>query len=113
VIGAQSSSPQDRPIATAGGAVIGAVIGGAIGRAMDRSDHGCAYQALEYAQLNQTVVWSNPAIGASYTMTPLESYRVPGGGDCRRFVVRSTRNGRPLEETGRACRQGDGRWQPA
>jgi surface antigen len=106
VIGYKVGDRGDRPITTIGGAVIGAVIGGAIGREMDQADQACAAQALEYANLKQSVAWRNPR-GQTYTVTPLGL--VPGakGVECRKYVVR-TASGTAQENT--ACRQSDGSW---
>lgn len=101
-------------LTTAGGAIIGAVIGGVIGRHMDKSDHACTSQALEYAHLNQSVSWDNPATNSSYTVTPVELISGAGGTECRKFKLESLIQGKAeAEETlGTACRQADGSWRP-
>lgn len=106
VVGSRVGDRDERVITTVGGAVIGAVIGGAIGRDMDRADQACAAQALEYANLKQTVKWKS-ARGAQYTVTPLGF--VPGGKgmECRRYIVRASHGGQQENE---ACRQANGTW---
>ena len=113
VIGKKVGNDDNWIITTAGGAVIGAVIGGVIGRQMDRSDHACMGQALEYAQLNQSVTWDNPDQKSNYTVTPLESYQNAAGLECRKYVLKTVVVGQPQNQTGNACRQANGAWQPA
>lgn len=110
-IGSKVGDRGHRDIATVGGAVIGAVIGGSIGRSMDEADHACVAQALEYAELNQAVAWENTVQHASYTVTPVEVFRSNRGTECRKYLVRSTIEGKPQTRAGRACRQDDGSWR--
>lgn len=111
-VGSQVGDGRDRPVTTIGGAVIGVVVGGAIGRSMDEADQACTAQALEYANLSQSVTWKNAARGTSYVVTPLESVRSDKGAECRRYVLRTISGGREHEQAGRACRRSNGSWQP-
>ncbi len=113
VIGKKVGNDDNWIITTAGGAVIGAVIGGVIGRQMDKSDHACMGQALEYAQLNQTVTWDNPNQNSNYAVTPLESFKNAAGLECRKYVLKTVVGGQPQDQNGSACRQANGAWQPA
>lgn len=90
--------------------VLGAIIGGAIGRSMDEADQACAAQALEYANLKQTIAWKNPARSASYTITPTEVVRSDKGTECRKYVMRTVAGGQQQDHAGSVCRQANGSW---
>jgi surface antigen len=91
------------------GIVLGAVVGDRIGRRMDIEDRYCTGRALDFAEDQASVRWLNPANRASYTVTPLSSYR-DGATTCREFTTRMTL-GRQEETAARiACRQPDGTW---
>lgn len=111
-VGSRVGEGRERAIITVGGAIIGAVVGGAIGRSMDQADQACVAQALEYANLNQSVAWRNAAGGTSYVVTPIESLRSATGAECRRYVLRTVSGAGQHEQTGRACRRSDGAWVP-
>lgn len=109
-VGSRIGDEDTRAITTAGGAVIGAVIGGAVGRTMDQEDQACAAQAMEYAKLQQSVTWSNPANRISYTITPTEVVRSSKGGECRRYILRTSASGAQRSQRGTACREKNGAW---
>jgi surface antigen len=110
-VGSKVGDREDRPITTVGGAVIGAVVGGAIGKSMDDADQACAAQALEYANLKQTVIWHNKARATSYTVVPLGIAPAAKGQECRRFELRSATAMQQQSTPGIACRQPDGSWR--
>lgn len=109
-VGSRVGDGQDRRVMTVGGAVIGAVVGGAIGRSMDEADQACAAQALEYAGLKQSVVWDNPARGASYAITPTEIVRSGQGEECRKYLLQTTAGSQSQKHAGIACRRDNGSW---
>ena len=109
-VGSRAGEGRDRRVMTLGGAVIGAVVGGAIGRSMDEADQACAAQALEYAKLEQSVVWDDPERGASYTITPTQVVRSSRGDECRKYLLQSAVGGRVQKHSGTACRQDNGAW---
>lgn len=109
-VGSRVGEGRDRRIMTVGGAVIGAVVGGAIGRSMDEADQACAAQALEYAQLKQSVAWDNPARGLSYSITPTQIISSDKGGECRKYLLQTTASGRLQKHMGTACRGDNGSW---
>lgn len=109
-VGSRVGDRDTRAITTVGGAVIGAVVGGAIGRSMDEADQACAAQALEYAQLRQSVTWKNPARAASYSITSTELVRSDRGAECRKYVLRANTGGRQQNHMATACRQSNGAW---
>jgi surface antigen len=112
VIGSQVGERDERFITTVGGAVIGAVVGGAIGKSMDDADQACAAQALEYANLKQSVRWHNKARGSRYTITPVGLVPAEGRGfECRRYSLLTEAGGRQQNSGGVACRQRDGSWR--
>lgn len=110
-VGSRVGEGRDRRITTVGGAVIGAVVGGAIGRSMDDADQACAAQALEYAKVKQSVVWENPARGASYSITPTQIVRSDKGGECRKYLLQTRASGQLQKHAGTACRHDNGSWK--
>ena len=77
---------------------------------MDEADQACAAQALEYAKLEQSVVWDDPERGASYTSTPTQVVRSSRGNECRKYLLQSAVGGRVQKHSGTACRQDNGAW---
>jgi surface antigen len=100
-----------RTAATIAGALLGVLVGKSIGRSMDRVDHYCTGQTLEYARDRQTIQWQNPDTRASYNVTPIETYQARDGRYCREYITQSRIGGRLQEIYGTACRQPDGSWQ--
>ncbi|MGE5793311.1 MAG: RT0821/Lpp0805 family surface protein [Bacteroidota bacterium] len=109
-VGAQVGSGDARTVAIIVGSAVGAVIGAKIGRALEDADRGCIGHALELAENGRPVTWANPHTGVSYAVTPTRGFKQDGQ-SCREFTTVATANGRKESTKGRACRDGDGRWQ--
>jgi surface antigen len=77
---------------------------------MDEGDRGCMGHSLELARDGRPVGWVNSQSGRRYVVTPVGPWR-EGGPTCRLFKLRIAAQGRVSNETGRACRSGDGVWQ--
>ena len=110
MIGSTVGSGDGRQVAIAVGAVIGAVAGAHIGRSIDESDRACVGHALELGAPHRAVVWTNPASGVAYSITPLNGYKTRGT-HCREFRTHVTVEGRAQTVRNRACRTGDGVWE--
>lgn len=111
-VGSQVVDGDAKVVAIAGGAVIGAIVGGKIGRSMDKADHYCVGQALEYAEQGRPVSWTDSRDNTRYRVTTLETFK-SGWEDqyCRRYQAAAVINGREETTTGTACRTPDGQWQ--
>ena len=108
VLGSQVGRGSGRTAATIGGALIGVLVGGAIGQSMDRIDHACVGQVLEYAPDREPIVWRGE--GSQYEVVPTRSWQTAGR-YCREYQTRATIGGRIETVYGTACRQPDGDWQ--
>lgn len=112
VAGAQVGGGSGRRAATIAGTIVGVMIGGNIGRRMDRSDTACAYQALEFAESDQTVFWRNPDSKIEYRITPQRRARRADGRECRNY--KASVAGAGIDErsiAGVGCRRSDGSWE--
>lgn len=107
IIGAKTSSAENRTVAIIAGTAIGAIIGNQIGRQIDRGDQACMGHALELGVNNKVVVWDNPRTGVAYRLTPVGD----AGNGCRRFNLEANANGKRERGERIACRTGDGRWE--
>jgi surface antigen len=108
-IGSQVGDGDGRVVAIVLGTVIGAAIGREIGRDLDEQDRACVGHALELAKDGQSVRWLSGTSGVNYVLTPLAGSR--DGGNCRRFTLQASRDGRTQSQQTRACRTADGTWQ--
>jgi surface antigen len=111
-VGSRVADGDAKVVAIAGGAVIGAIVGGQIGRSMDKADHYCVGQALEYAEEGRPVSWTDSGSNARYRVTALETFK-SGWEDqyCRRYRTTAVIDNREQTTTGTACRAPDGSWQ--
>jgi surface antigen len=112
LLGTQFGKGSGNALATLAGVVGGALAGGYIGRSMDPTDQACVGQTLEHTPTNQTVAWRNPDNGASYWVTPTQSYQGPNGDPCRAYITQAVVNGTTQRMENAACRQGNGSWRP-
>lgn len=112
VLGSRVGDGSGRRAATIAGSIVGVMIGGTLGRRMDRSDAACAYQALEFAEADQTVFWHNPASDVEYHVTPDRRTRRADGRYCRSYRAFATGAGADGQNAvGTACRRPDGSWE--
>ena len=110
IAGSQIGKGSGNTAATIAGTVIGILVGRSIGRHMDESDQNCTGQTLEHAPDHESVQWNNPYNGASYSVTPLSTWRHQDGRYCREYTTRALVGRRTQEIYGQACRQPDGSW---
>lgn len=108
--GSQIGKGDGRVAAAVAGTIVGVIVGREIGRSMDQVDQNCTGQVLERAETRQTVTWRNPDNGATYSVTPTNTYE-SGGRYCREYVTEAVINGRRETVTGTACREADGTWR--
>jgi len=108
-IGSKVGERSNRTVAIIVGSVLGAAVGREIGRDLDERDRACVGHSLELIKLGQKVRWSNEQTRVSYLLTPLAAVKGDPG-DCRRFKLQATFDGRAHVSDGRACRAGDGTW---
>ena len=66
--------------------------------------------ALEANQIGNTNVWENFDQQLVIGVTPVKSFKHPGGGICRQYIQVLAKEGLPYEFPGIACRNGRGRW---
>ena len=66
--------------------------------------------ALEQNQIGDTNVWENFDQQLVIGVTPVKSFKHPGGGICRQYLQVLAKEGLPYEFPGIACRTGRGRW---
>lgn len=112
VIGTQVGQGKGRPVAIIGGGLLGALIGGAVGNSMDHSDETRTQSVLESTPTGRSVEWTNPDSGATYTVTPTQTYD-NGGTPCRDYTTWVFIDGYEEEAVGKACRYENGTWQAA
>jgi surface antigen len=95
------------------GLVAGREVGGAAARYLRPEDRPILEQttqrALETGQAGKAVRWSNPATGASGTITPQPTFPM-GGKSCREFHQTLVAGGTKSTGYGTACRGPDGIW---
>lgn len=108
-IGSQVGDGSGRTVAIIVGSVLGAVVGREIGRDLDDRDRACVGHSLELLKPGQKVRWANEQTHVSYVLTPLATLKGDPG-DCRRFTLQATLDGKARNSDGRACRTGDGTW---
>ncbi len=111
LIGSQIGKGTGKLAAVGAGVFIGGIIGGSIGRSMDQVDHNCVGGVLEHGPSNQTVAWQNPDTGATYQMTPTNTYQQTDGRYCREYQTNVIVGNQQQQLYGTACRQPDGSWQ--
>lgn len=66
------------------------------------------FQALQFAPAGQEVAWAEGGFQGS--VVPTQLYRI-GSQDCRGYSHTFISKGRPMKETGTACRGADGLWK--
>ncbi len=108
-IGSRVGEGSERAVAIVVGSVLGAIVGREIGRDLDERDRACVGHSLELVKLGQKVRWANEQTRVSYVLTPLAAVKGDPG-DCRRYTLQATLDGRSRTSEGRACRTGDGTW---
>lgn len=107
LVGSQFGSGSGRTAATIGGVLLGAVVGNVIGKRMDEDDRRRMSQALDGNTAGQSSSWQNSTTGASYTVTPGETF-TRDGRQCRAFTQDAIIDGEPKQISGTACRRPDG-----
>ena len=108
-IGSRVGEGSDRTVAIVVGSVLGAVVGREIGRDLDDRDRACVGHSLELVKVGQKVRWTNDQSRVSYLLTPLAAVKGDPG-DCRRYALQATLDGKARTSKGRACRSGEGTW---
>ena len=98
-----------RNVAIVVGTVVGAAIGAELGRRLDKTDRSCVGHALELADDNQSVRWTNPNTRVTYQLTPLDAEQ--GNDGCRRFLLIAHGAFGLSEGRTVACTDGRGVWQ--
>ncbi|ADE14317.1 conserved hypothetical protein [Nitrosococcus halophilus Nc 4] len=111
--GSQIGDGRGRIIAIIGGTLAGFFLGGEIGRTMDKADHLCIDQALEYAPDGKTIEWRTPGENQRHQVTPHETFQTNNGRYCREYTAKSIVGGETVQTYGTACRQPDGSWRLA
>jgi len=112
LLGNQVGKGSGNTLMTIVGVVGGALAGGYVGRSMQPTDQACVGQTLEHAPTSQTVAWQNPDNGASYWVTPQQSYQGTNGEPCRKYVTQAVVNGQRQQTDDAACRDANGAWKP-
>jgi surface antigen len=67
--------------------------------------------SLEANRDGQESSWTNPDNGHSGLFTPIKTYQMPDGTNCREYKQTLTIELRTEKAVGAACRQRDGSWQ--
>ena len=118
VVGNQFGKGSGRTAATALGAIIGATAGRSIGASLDatsRQQAGMAtYEALDSAELGESITWENPANEggpAMGTATITRQGSNSRGQTCREFHQTVIIGGREEQSYGTACRDENGDWK--
>ena len=115
LLGSQIGSGTGQLAATAAGAVFGMLAGSEVGSSLDRADRLYAarthYAALETAPAGTITRWSNPETGHFGSVTPMRTWRAPGGRYCREYQQTVAVGGQHQRAYGTACRQPDGSWE--
>jgi surface antigen len=114
VVGSTIGKGRGKTVATIAGALIGGLLGSEVGASLDKTDQLYAERttqsALETAQSNTAIAWSNPDSGHSGTITPTRTYQ-NAGRYCREFQQTVVVAGRKQSAYGTACREPDGSWR--
>jgi surface antigen len=100
------------------GGLAGGLLGGVIGHELDERDKqaraAALQEALQTSQNNHTRQWHNPKTGNSGTIKPVSGYTKSASAQtCRQFNETYTKDGKPYEQTSRACRDANGEWKLA
>jgi surface antigen len=95
-------------VGTVVGAIAGGLLGREVGRRLDERDREEVADALEHKQTGEQTAWRNPDTGASYRVTPTETFERDGQ-PCREFVMDI--EGESEDISGTACREEDGNWR--
>lgn len=111
LIGNQFGKGDGKTAATIGGGILGSLLGMEYSQGLHARDLGCANQALEYAQPNTQVGWTNPDDGSSYVIAPTRDYRTRRGQYCREYQTQASIGGAIQKFYGTACKQPDGSWR--
>ena len=110
LVGSRFGGGSGQVVATGAGALLGAYLGGQIGKTMDTQDKMRMQRALETSKTGQVVKWTNPDSGNRYTVKPTKTY-YDSSRPCRTFQTTAYINGKKEVINGKACRDGQGRWQ--
>ena len=114
-LGSKIGSGSGQLVGVAAGTLLGAAFGSEIGASLDRADmayyRSTAHDALENAQMGETLPWRNPESGNSGTFTPTNYYQTASGTYCREYTQTIQVGGRMEEGHGTACREEDGTWK--
>ncbi len=112
--GSQIGSGKGQMAAIAIGTLAGAWAGSEVGKSLDKADRMYAQKtsqnALEYNRVGQTSAWINPDSGNSGTTTPVRTYQLASGKNCREFETTVKIDGREEKAYGKACQNADGTW---
>lgn len=113
--GSIATAAEAGPADSVGGVLIGDLVGGAVGNALDQQDREmarrAALQAFEHSRTGDPSAWRNPDSGNSGRITPMRTYREPGGQYCREYEQDIVVGGETEKSYGTACRQVDGSWR--
>ncbi|MEO0961088.1 MAG: glycine zipper 2TM domain-containing protein [Pseudomonadota bacterium] len=111
-LGSQFGSGSGKTAATIGGVVLGGIAGNQLGKNLTCEDEeyveDTTYESLESGE---DVAWSNQESGNYGHVRPGEAYTNAQGLECRTFEQEIYVDGRPVKDTGTACKQPDGSWQ--
>lgn len=107
LIGSQIGGGSGRTVASVGGALVGGMLGNVIGKQMDDADRRKMSQAFEQNVQGQSTQWKNENTGASYKVTPKNTF-ARDGRECRTFEQEAIVDGQPRKMTGTACKRAYG-----
>lgn len=110
LLGAAAFHGQNAWLGVVGSAVAGGIIGNQIGQYMDRQDLANMNSALTRVREGDQASWTNRRTKATYTVTPVKSYRSQGR-YCREYQTTINVGGKNQQAYGRACRMPDGQWR--
>lgn len=82
-----------------------------IGEAFAAVDYDCLANTLEFVGNDEPIEWSDAAGAATYRVTPLKTYRDPGGRYCRDYVLELFLSNQRALRMGGACRGRGGGWE--
>jgi surface antigen len=106
LLGSAVGSGHGKTGAIIGGVVLGGIIGNVIGKHMDENDRKQMNNALESSPPGQSSTWQNADTGATYQVTPGQTYD-QNGRQCRSFTQEAIIDGEPRKISGTACRKPD------
>ena len=69
-------------------------------------------EALERMLSGRTLTWTNESSGTTGSITPLRTYRDPGGQWCREYSETTSSSIAETQQLSIACRDSDGAWTP-